>query len=193
VSDQTDQLSVPEGSTYDLMFPVIPVVDDPSPPDVSGLDLVDDLADFAEDERPLDLEGDADSSDIDAGEDFVLDWASGEFFTDTVGEPQRVTDEQGVIERVQKRIYTQRGQYAIYSDDYGSDVQRILGARLPSEVTYAELDRTLRECSLAEPGVIGAVVDAMAPATPSLGTGSMLVAMTITIDRGIKVQLDLAL
>lgn len=164
-------------SEFDLLFPTIPLDDDPSPPEMSQLDLVDDLADFAEDSLPDDY--DAESSQ-DEREDIVMDWATGEFYATENAEPLRVRGADAVIEQVIRRLYTPRGEYAIHDDTYGSDLQRIIGANLTAEVTIAEIDRTTRECVAAHPQIDEVDIQGIAPAT-SLGVGVWLIAIEVVV------------
>jgi hypothetical protein len=78
LTDDTDLLTGAE-TEYDLLFPVIPVEDDPALPDEGRLTLVDDLADFATDELS---DADLVADDDEVGDDWAFDWDTEEFFLD---------------------------------------------------------------------------------------------------------------
>jgi hypothetical protein len=177
-------------SNFDLAFPVIPVEDDPSPPEDSGMVLIDDLADFAEDE--LTDEDAAETSATQWGRDVAYDWGTDELYSDLAGRFEEVTGQDAYIEAVQKALYTPRGEFAVHNAGYGSDLDRIIQGQLPSEVTFAEIHRTVRECCLFFAFVRDAEVIAITPA-PTMTTGTYLVSVDLVFTTSpISVQLDLA-
>lgn len=139
---------------FDVLFPIIPAEDDPYPPDDGGdSTLVDDLVEQALEEDTQDEELEA----IDDASEFAFDWGAREFFVSgAAGEPLRVTGDAAIVEWVLKALNTEKGVYAIYSDEYGSDLPKVIGLSLAEPVLYAEIARAIRECVSFHPR-IGAV------------------------------------
>jgi phage baseplate assembly protein W len=154
---------VEEGETeYDLLFPDLPVGDDIMPPDEwGGTDnLVDDIEEYGTEERGDEDEGEEDEDEDErTGADYAFDWAVGEFFADQSGAPLRVTGEQAIVEWALKALNTERGEYAIYSDDYGCRLNELLGSSLASPVLNAEIDRAVRECLRQHPRITDVEVE----------------------------------
>jgi hypothetical protein len=150
LTDDTDLLTSAE-TEYDLLFPVIPVEDDPSPPDDARMALVDDLADFAADEQP-------DIEEEEVGDDWAFDWGREEFFLDEYGDPLRVENEQAVIEWAQKALRTERGVYPIYSDAYGTSIPGLIGSNLPPAALKTRVQREVLECLSIHPRITNASV-----------------------------------
>jgi hypothetical protein len=147
---------------YDVLFPVIPAEDDPNPPDEGGDEgLLEDIEDFAAaSERTEDVDVETDEG-IDVFEP-AFNWDRQEFFVNVQGsaaEPLRVTGDQAIIEWVLKCLNTPRGEYAIYSEQYGTDLKALIGQPLADTILYAEAERTIREGLLVHPRITDVVID----------------------------------
>lgn len=166
---------VDEETEFDLLFPVIPIEDDPYPPDETQ--LVDDLADFAQDEQPS---LDTIEADEALADDFAFDWDVSEFHVGPNGGPLRVSGEDAVVEWALKALNTPRGVYPLYPPDYGSEFDEILGRGLPTAVERAELMRSIEECLLRHPLIVEVLVDDV-KRLPELGANSLLLGITLLL------------
>ena len=134
---------------YDLLFPIVPLVDDPYPPSDVATSEVDDLADFAGDEG-----GPPSVDDEPYGVDYAYDWDRNEFFSGVEGQPQRVDAEQAIVEWVMKALRTRKGEYAIYSADYGTNIDDVIGAAMPDHILASEVSQEVRACVLQHPRIV---------------------------------------
>lgn len=152
LSDEILDVEIVEAETeFDLLFPVIDIAEDVESsafPQPRQSVLTDDIAEFAEDERQEVL------APIETGDDFAFDWDSGQFYEESAGDPSRVTGDEAVVEWALKALNTERGEYPIYSQSYGSDLARLIGQPLPEGVVYAEITRTVKECLLQHPRIV---------------------------------------
>lgn len=67
------------------------------------------------------------------------------------GEPVTVTGKEAVKVWIWKAIHTPRFRYEIYSWNYGSEFETLLGQAYSDSVKTAEAPRYLRECLLVNP------------------------------------------
>ena len=74
------------------------------------------------------------------------------------GEPVVVTGREAVKVWIWKALYTVRYRHEIYSWDYGSEFERLIGQTYTPELKEAEAPRFLRECLMINP-YITAVTD----------------------------------
>jgi phage baseplate assembly protein W len=162
-----------------LAFPVVPIEDDPYPPeegDPEGLigdleELIDAGESEEDEERPR-------SPAI--GMEPVLDWTSLEFFRTERSDVLRVEGPDAVVEWATKAVNTPRGVYPIYSSDYGSNLQDLLGQNLSSTVLYAEVARSITECLLVHPRIVA--VDIESVRRDRNYSDALFVDLTMTID-----------
>jgi phage baseplate assembly protein W len=179
--DLVENLGGQQGE-YDLLFPVIPIVDDPSPPEDDMMVEVDDIADFAADEIGGDVE---DEDTPETGEDWAFDWDTEEFFGDQIGNPLRVTGEDAVIEWAEKALRTPKGAYAVYSDDYGSELQALIGQPMPEEARAAEIERAVEECLTYHPRIADVVVEEIGT-RPDQPPDALFITAQVYIDDGVE-------
>jgi phage baseplate assembly protein W len=159
-------LTLPETVTStapgDEAWATIPIEDDPTPADVSGFQLVSDIADFA---RPLPGIEPA-SADPEAvvqgyGQDLNFDFDTGEPTGMEYGNLTYVDDEQQVEQWIAKALATPSARYQIYPVDYGSALDSLVGAAGPDATIFSEVARTVQDCLTAHPRVVQASVDAV--------------------------------
>ena len=67
------------------------------------------------------------------------------------GEPVIVTGKEAVKVWIWKALYTARYRYEIYSWDYGSEFESLIGQAYTPTLKEAEAPRYLRECLLINP------------------------------------------
>lgn len=67
------------------------------------------------------------------------------------GEPVIVTGKEAVKVWIWKALYTARYRYEIYSKDYGSEFETLIGQAYTATLKEAEAPRYLRECLLINP------------------------------------------
>lgn len=67
------------------------------------------------------------------------------------GEPVIVTGKEAVKVWIWKALYTARYRYEIYSWDYGSEFENLIGQAYTSTLKEAEAPRYLKECLLINP------------------------------------------
>lgn len=173
---------------YDLLFPTVPIEDDLTPPDTVDEQLVDDIADFASDERPLDT---GELGPNEQGADFAMDWDSEEFFSSDRGDPLRVEGDDAVIEWCQKAAYTRRGEYPIYGPDYGCNIADLIGSGLPDDILYSEVARELVEAFTQHKRIDRAEVLAI-QRVEAFDRAALLVTVEVTLDTSVDpVAVDL--
>jgi hypothetical protein len=140
----------------------VPLEDDPSPPELAGMQLVSDIADFA---RPLPgIEpntGDPDAVAQEYGKDLDFDFDTGEPAGMEYGSLSYVEDEQQVEQWIYKALDTPRAHYLIYPVDYGSMLYWWKGAAGPEATIFSEVARTVEDCLDAHPRVSDSIVDAV--------------------------------
>jgi hypothetical protein len=166
-------------SVFDLAFPTIPLEDDPSPPEegpAGSTQLADDLLDFAADEAP---EDEADEQTSAGGWDIVMDWETGEPVGIETGAAMRVDGENLTYQWFWKALNTERGEYALYPDDYGSDLDALIGAGLPDATLHSEVARTVRECGTFSDRIVDIGFDAI-EADPLVARNGLFVVMELT-------------
>lgn len=172
---------------YDLLFPVVPASDDPLGPDErGGADaLVDDLGDFAWEEQQAEADEYGDEfdglGDESTGTDFAFNWDEQEFFTDEAGDPLRVNDDAAIMEWALKALNTPKGEYPIYSEDYGSNLPKLLGQPIGSPMLNAEIARTIEECLAQHPRITTVQVDSIR-AEREVDPDGLFVAFSFWID-----------
>lgn len=154
---------VDQSSEFDLLFPVVPAELDPFPPDeaLDGSDLVEDAE---EQQDPSEVEQTAEggaTQQDEFREDVAFDWTALEFFQAGNGEPQRITDADAVVGWANASLNTPKGKYAIFSEQYGSNLQELLGQVLTDTILFAEAARGVTECLLQHPRITKVTVDSI--------------------------------
>lgn len=186
VLDPDTGLLVDEETEYDLLFPTIPIEDDPRPPEDLEFTLVDDLADFAEDEA----EDDFDEEARDEGATWAFDWDSGEFFHTEQGEPERVEGEDAVLEWAMKALNTPRGVFPIYPPEYGCNIHSLIGQALPDTLVYALVGREVRDCLMFHPRITAVEIESIT-FDESVDRDTLVVTVSLSLDTDDDpVQLD---
>jgi hypothetical protein len=151
--DQTFEADVEfvnAATEYDLLFPVVPLEDDPYPPSSNVLTQpVDDLADFDADEA-----GPPEEDRGAYGSDYAFDWDRNEFFSGVEGQPLRVSGEQAVVEWALKALRTRRGEHAIYSEGFGADLDQFIGAGFADHILASEVSQEVQSCLLQHPRIV---------------------------------------
>lgn len=67
------------------------------------------------------------------------------------GEPVEVTGKEAVKVWIWKALHTARYRYEIYTTDYGSEFESLIGQAYTPQLKEAEAPRYLRECLLINP------------------------------------------
>lgn len=176
-------------SVYDLLFPQVPVVNDPSPPDVpANFQLVDDLQDFSADSQPNDS---ALASSIPTGvKSLAFDWDSQEFYLDQTGAPLVVTDEASIIEWCLLAANVPVGEYSIFSPNFGNGILDLIGAGLEGAVLYSEVARMIEEMYSKHPLITEVTVEGVT-AIPQFSENAVLATITIgSVYSDNDIQLD---
>lgn len=70
------------------------------------------------------------------------------------GYPSIITGKDAVLQWALKALRTQRFRYEIYSWDYGSEIESLIGQTYTPELKRAEAIRYIRECLLINPYII---------------------------------------
>lgn len=67
------------------------------------------------------------------------------------GSPAIVTGKRAVLIWAWKALHTQRYKYDIYTWDYGSEIEALIGASFTNDLKRAEAIRYVRECLMINP------------------------------------------
>ncbi|MBS7226134.1 MAG: DUF2634 domain-containing protein [Clostridiaceae bacterium] len=70
------------------------------------------------------------------------------------GEPVIVTGKEAVLVWAWNALHTARSRYEMYTQDYGSDVENLIGTSWSSELKTAEARQYVEECLLASPYIL---------------------------------------
>lgn len=167
-------------SLYDLLFPVVPLEDDPAADEEGLYALVDDIDDFAQDSASEDPVVFAEENES-GTTDYAFDYDFGDFYLDETGQPQRVSEADAVVEWAIKALNTPKGAYAIYSPEYGSDLQEIVGLGVPDAIAHALIADSVTSCLAQHPAITDVEIDAIFR-SPSLGVGAYLVSLSLYLD-----------
>ncbi|MCQ4086681.1 DUF2634 domain-containing protein [Saccharibacillus sp. JS10] len=92
----------------------------------------------------------ADSNVVTFGKGWKFDYAQGEFMTTPSGRVAVANSREAWIEWCQKAIRTPRYRHVIYSRDYGSELEDLLGSDYPHSVIESEVERMVTETLLAD-------------------------------------------
>ena len=55
---------------------------------------------------------------------------------------------------VMKALRTRKGEYAIYSADYGTNIDDVIGAAMPDHILASEVSQEVRACVLQHPRIV---------------------------------------
>lgn len=162
---------VDEVSEYDLLFPVVPPEDDPFPPDEGDTDDL--VSDIEEQQDPAEVEQTVEEAGGPAHideyrQDVAFDWTSLEFFLASNGEPLRIEGDEAIVGWANAALNTPRGKFAIFSPEFGSGLQALLGQVLSDSILFAEAERDVIDCLLQHPQITKVEVDQLfrMPAIP---------------------------
>lgn len=120
-------------------------VEDPSaiPALFSGID------DLLTEEAELDLERDYDTGDPTSyGRSLSFDWANLRFRLNSIGQPMYVSGQAALLEDIVKMLLTPRFVVPIYTDDYGSEFEDLLG--LPAGIVLVQVEAMVRDALLID-------------------------------------------
>lgn len=70
------------------------------------------------------------------------------------GKPVIITGHEAVLTWAYHALLTVRGRFEMYSTNYGSDTETLIGSSWSSELVTAEAMQYIRECLLASPYII---------------------------------------
>jgi len=84
---------------------------------------------------------------------WVFDFDAGEFAIIPPGRVKPITDDRltTFLEWARKAIITARYRYPVYDDQYGSELESLLGDSLPRGIADNELRRMVDDCLRADP------------------------------------------
>ncbi len=92
-----------------------------------------------------------DKTTVAYGKSWKFDFDKMEFVVDGGGRIKEADEDEAWIIWCYKALLTARYRYAIYSDNYGSELEEIIGRNYPKEVLQSEIERTVKETLLADP------------------------------------------
>jgi hypothetical protein len=162
--------------SFKQLFPTIPAVDDPSPPDLALLQVVDDLADFAQDTVQTAA---ADPTLVPTGvRSLAFNWDAGELWLDSTGAPLIVEDEDTVVQWVLACANTIPGVFAVFTPDYGNSVLDLIGVGIPNSAFASEVSRAVEESFSAFSLITSIIVEAV-QTFPTLDRNGVFVTITI--------------
>lgn len=168
---------------YSLLFPTVPSELDTAPPDEAedGSDLVSDIEDQQVPEEVEESnEGEAPPQLDEYRADVAFDWSSLEFFKAANGEPLRVTGAEAIVVWAASALNTPKGKFAIFSPDFGCNLQELLGQPLSDTILFSEAARGVTDCLLQHPRITRVSVDSVyrLPALPD----TLLIDISMFID-----------
>lgn len=179
----TPLISSPPAATtqqpFTSAFPVIPVTSDNTSPDFDNLTLVDDLADFANDQVPSSTVTGA-AAIAAQDNDLEFDWLIGEPMNmPATGNVTWITDLPQILQWFRKALVTPRGRYAIYAgSNFGSNLAALIGT-VPSAALNSEITRDVTETALAHPRIVSCSVLSIASGP---GPNGLMISVVLGID-----------
>ncbi len=84
--------------------------------------------------------------------EWAYDFDTGQLKTKN-GRPYIVEGKEAIKIWIHKALNTRRFGYGAYSDDYGSEIDDIIGTSVDFEIKTIELKRYIRECLLTNPNI----------------------------------------
>ncbi|MCH5408839.1 DUF2634 domain-containing protein [Lactobacillus delbrueckii] len=113
--------------------------------DDEELNTADDLGDVEDDQTD-----DPEADDNDAETSLTWEVKNGRIFS-------KIDDEAAVVQAVTKILETERSVYPIYSEDYGHDLDELIGKS--EDYVEAEIQRVLEEALTQDDQITGVTVD----------------------------------
>lgn len=90
------------------------------------------------------------SDKINYGKTVQFDFEKHEFILSPTGRQKTVTGSQAWAEWCVKALSSERYKYLIYSDNYGEEIDTLLGKSYPKKVIESEIKRMVKDCLLAD-------------------------------------------
>ena len=90
------------------------------------------------------------SDKINYGKTVQFDFEKHEFILSPTGRQKTVTGSQAWAEWCVKALSSERYKYLIYSDNYGEEIDTLLGKSYPKKVVESEIKRMVKDCLLAD-------------------------------------------
>jgi phage baseplate assembly protein W len=149
---------------YDLLFPVVPPEDDPYPPSEGDVDDL--ISDIEEQQDPTEVEQTVEEvggpAQLDEyRQDLAFNWTALEFFFAGNGEPLRIEGAEAIVGWANSALNTPKDRFAIYSPEFGCDLQDLLGQPLSDTVLFAEAARAVTNCLLQHPRITRVGIDSI--------------------------------
>lgn len=90
------------------------------------------------------------SDKINYGKTVQFDFEKHEFILSPTGKQKTVTGSNAWAEWCVKALSSERYKYLIYSDNYGEEIDTLLGKSYPKKVIESEIKRMVKDCLLAD-------------------------------------------
>ena len=89
------------------------------------------------------------SDKVNYGKTVQFDFEKHEFILSPTGKQKTVTGSNAWAEWCVKAISSERYKYLIYSDNYGEEIDTLLGKSYPKKVVESEIKRMVKDCLMA--------------------------------------------
>ena len=93
---------------------------------------------------------DAQSQETVFGRNVELNYENEEFVLSPTGRQYPLNETDSWVEWCVKALSTPRYKHLIYSDNYGSELQTLIGKSYPHEYAESEIKRMVKECLMAD-------------------------------------------
>lgn len=123
------------------------------------------------------------TSPVNFGRSYLFDFDVGDFVTTPTGQVVGVSDISAYVEWCKKALRTPRYRYLIYSRNYGSEFDDMIGKGLTKAAMQSEIERITKETIMADPRT--AKVDNF---TFTWGNDSVYVTCDVTTTKNETVQ-----
>ena len=90
------------------------------------------------------------SSNATFGRNVELNYSDEEFVLSPTGRQYKLDEVNSWVEWCVKALSTPRYKHLIYSDNYGSELQTLIGKSYPHEFAESEIKRMVKECLMAD-------------------------------------------
>lgn len=87
------------------------------------------------------------------GKSPAFDFKAGEFTRSATGRVAEVKEMESLRLWILKALFTPRGVYKVYSEDFGNEAFTLLGADLPDSILFMEVERLCREALIYDPRI----------------------------------------
>ena len=84
------------------------------------------------------------------GRNVELNYSDEEFVLSPTGRQYKLDEVNSWVEWCVKALSTPRYKHLIYSDNYGSELQTLIGKSYPHEYAESEIKRMVKECLMAD-------------------------------------------